>query len=69
MTLRDFITEYFGTMRSFCEFMGVTYPTGFNWLKHADRISAESIVRMSAHTGVSEAEIIEIIKRSVNGDK
>jgi hypothetical protein len=69
MTFRKFITDYFGTVRAFSEHLGIAYSTAYEWLHKPDKITAERIIDLSKHSGVSECEIVDIIKRTVNGDK
>ena len=68
MNFHDFIAEYFGTVRAFAQFIGVTYSTAYLWRKNPERITADRILKISRHTGVSECEIIETIKNSNNGN-
>jgi plasmid maintenance system antidote protein VapI len=67
MNFHDFIAEYFGTVRAFAQFIGVTYSTAYLWRKNPERITADRILKISRHTGVSECEIIETIKNSKHG--
>ena len=68
-TFKKFAFTHFGTIADFGKFVGVTYSTAWIWINYPDRIKAGILTKISDHTGVPECEIIELIKRQVNGDK
>jgi DNA invertase Pin-like site-specific DNA recombinase len=60
MTLREFVTEHFGTASQFARAMGVSNPTVYSWLKNPGIMKKGSVNKLARITGIDECVIMKM---------
>lgn len=64
-TFDSFVSVHFGRTQDFADFLGVVYQTAYYWRKAPGKIRTGLLQKISNHTGVSQADIIELINNQI----